>query len=85
MRCLALPDVNEQCVKIAVEPVGGSIAETTKFLAAERTKWHSVIKTQISRWSSLPRREAIPKPASGNPLAGQMKKKGGLSWTRQRR
>src|ERR1700761_6221668 len=38
---LALPEVKEQFGKIAVEPVGGSIAETTKFFAAERDKWGS--------------------------------------------
>ncbi|MDB5610993.1 MAG: Tripartite-type tricarboxylate transporter, receptor component TctC [Bradyrhizobium sp.] len=42
---LALPEVKEQFAKIAVEPVGGSIAETTKFFAAERDKWRSVIKS----------------------------------------
>jgi microsomal dipeptidase-like Zn-dependent dipeptidase len=42
---LALPEVKEQFGKIAVEPVGESIAETTKFFAAERDKWGSVIKS----------------------------------------
>jgi tripartite-type tricarboxylate transporter receptor subunit TctC len=42
---LALPEVKEQFAKIAVEPVGGSIAETTKFLAGERAKWRSVTKS----------------------------------------
>jgi tripartite-type tricarboxylate transporter receptor subunit TctC len=42
---LALPEVREQFGKIAVEPVGGSIAETTKFFAAEREKWGSVVKS----------------------------------------
>ena len=42
---LALPEVKEQFAKIAVEPVGGSIAETTKFLAAERDKWRTVVKS----------------------------------------
>ncbi|SDT59284.1 Bug family tripartite tricarboxylate transporter substrate binding protein [Bradyrhizobium canariense] len=42
---LALPEVKEQFAKIAVEPVGGSIAETIKFLAAERDKWRSVVKS----------------------------------------
>lgn len=40
---LMLPEVREQFAKIAVEPVGGSIAETTKFLADERIKWRGVI------------------------------------------
>jgi tripartite-type tricarboxylate transporter receptor subunit TctC len=42
---LALPEVKEQFAKIAVAPVGGSIAETKKFIAAERDKWCSVIKS----------------------------------------
>ena len=42
---LALPEVKEQFGKIAVEPVGGSIAETAKFFAAERDKWGNVIKS----------------------------------------
>jgi tripartite-type tricarboxylate transporter receptor subunit TctC len=42
---LALPEVKEQFAKIAVAPVGGSIAETKKFIAAERDKWRSVIKS----------------------------------------
>jgi tripartite-type tricarboxylate transporter receptor subunit TctC len=40
---LTLPEVREQFAKIAVEPVGGSIAETTKFFAEEREKWRGVI------------------------------------------
>ena len=40
---LALPEVKEQFARIAVEPVGGSIAETTKFFADEHDKWRSVI------------------------------------------
>jgi tripartite-type tricarboxylate transporter receptor subunit TctC len=40
---LMLPEVREQFAKIAVEPAGGSVAETTKFIADERTKWRSVI------------------------------------------
>jgi tripartite-type tricarboxylate transporter receptor subunit TctC len=40
---LMLPEVREQFARIAVEPVGGSIAETTKFLADERIKWRAVI------------------------------------------
>jgi tripartite-type tricarboxylate transporter receptor subunit TctC len=42
---LMLPEVREQFAKIAVEPVGGSIAETTKFFADEREKWRGVIKS----------------------------------------
>ena len=40
---LALPEVRQQFAKIAVEPVGGSIAETTKFFADEHDKWRDVI------------------------------------------
>src|SRR3979411_1726562 len=40
---LMLPEVKEQFVKIAVEPAGGSVPETTKFLADEREKWRGVI------------------------------------------
>jgi tripartite-type tricarboxylate transporter receptor subunit TctC len=40
---LALPEVKEQFAKIAVEPVGGSIVETTKFFADEHDKWRDVI------------------------------------------
>jgi hypothetical protein len=35
--------VKKQFARIAVEPVGGSIADTTKFFADERDKWRSVI------------------------------------------
>jgi tripartite-type tricarboxylate transporter receptor subunit TctC len=42
---LLLPEVREQFAKIAVEPAGGSVAETTKFLADERNKWRGVIKS----------------------------------------
>jgi tripartite-type tricarboxylate transporter receptor subunit TctC len=38
-----LPEVREQFAKIAVEPVGGSVAETTRFVADEREKWRGVI------------------------------------------
>lgn len=40
---LMLPEVREQFAKIAVEPVGGSVAETAKFFADEREKWRGVI------------------------------------------
>src|SRR6201985_1215696 len=36
---LELPEVEEQFAKIAVEPVGGSVADPAKFLASERDKW----------------------------------------------
>jgi tripartite-type tricarboxylate transporter receptor subunit TctC len=42
---LMLPEVREQFAKIAVEPVGGSVAETAKFFADEREKWRGVIKS----------------------------------------
>jgi hypothetical protein len=35
---LMLPGVTEQFAKIAVEPLGGSVAETTKIFAAEPEK-----------------------------------------------
>src|SRR5260370_33823946 len=40
---LMLPEVREQFAKIAVEPVGVSIAETTKFLGDRRVTWRGVI------------------------------------------
>ena len=40
---LMSPEVREQFAKIAVEPVGGSTAETAKFFADERNKWRGVI------------------------------------------
>jgi len=40
---LMLPEVREQFAKIAVEPIGGSVAETTRFVADEREKWRGVI------------------------------------------
>ena len=42
---LALPEVKEQFAKIAVEPVGGSVADTAKFLAGERDKWRGVVQS----------------------------------------
>jgi tripartite-type tricarboxylate transporter receptor subunit TctC len=42
---LMLPEVREQFAKIAVEPVGGSVAETTRFFADEREKWRGVISS----------------------------------------
>jgi tripartite-type tricarboxylate transporter receptor subunit TctC len=42
---LMLPEVREQFAKIAVEPAGGSVAETAKFFADEREKWRGVIKS----------------------------------------
>jgi tripartite-type tricarboxylate transporter receptor subunit TctC len=42
---LALPDVKQQFAKIAVEPVGGSVADTAKFFATERDKWRDVVQS----------------------------------------
>jgi tripartite-type tricarboxylate transporter receptor subunit TctC len=42
---LALPEVKEQFAKIAVEPVGGSVADTAKFFAGERDKWRGVVQS----------------------------------------
>jgi tripartite-type tricarboxylate transporter receptor subunit TctC len=42
---LAMPEVKQAFAKIAVQPVGGSTADTGKFLNAERGKWHDVIKS----------------------------------------
>jgi tripartite-type tricarboxylate transporter receptor subunit TctC len=42
---LALPEVKKQFAKIAVEPVGGSVADTAKFLATERDKWRGVVQS----------------------------------------
>jgi tripartite-type tricarboxylate transporter receptor subunit TctC len=42
---LTLPEVKEQFAKIAVEPVGGSVADTAKFLTSERDKWRGVVQS----------------------------------------
>jgi tripartite-type tricarboxylate transporter receptor subunit TctC len=42
---LAMPDVQEQFLKFGVQPVGGSIAATAKFIAEERTQWGSIIQS----------------------------------------
>ena len=42
---LAMPEVKEQFARIAVEPVGGSVADTTKFLTSERDKWRGVVQS----------------------------------------
>jgi tripartite-type tricarboxylate transporter receptor subunit TctC len=42
---LAMPEVKEQFAKIAVEPVGGSVADTAKFLTSERDKWRGVVQS----------------------------------------
>jgi tripartite-type tricarboxylate transporter receptor subunit TctC len=42
---LAMPEVKQEFAKIAVQPVGGSTADTEKFFNAERDKWRGVIKS----------------------------------------
>jgi len=41
---LSLSDVREQFVKMGVQPAGGSVAETAKFIAEERALWGEVIR-----------------------------------------
>lgn len=40
-----MPEVKAAFAKIAVLPVGGSTADTEKFINAERGKWHDVVKS----------------------------------------
>ena len=42
---LAMPEVKREFAKIAVQPVGGSTADTKKFFNTERDKWRGVIKS----------------------------------------
>jgi tripartite-type tricarboxylate transporter receptor subunit TctC len=42
---LAMPEVKQAFAKIAVQPVGGSTADTAKFFNAEREKWGGVVKS----------------------------------------
>jgi tripartite-type tricarboxylate transporter receptor subunit TctC len=42
---LAMPEVKEQFARIAVEPVGGSVADTAKFLTSERDKGRGVVQS----------------------------------------
>lgn len=42
---LRLPDVKQQFAKMGIQPVGGSVAETEKFIADERALWGDVIRT----------------------------------------
>jgi tripartite-type tricarboxylate transporter receptor subunit TctC len=42
---LAMPEVKAAFAKIAVLPVGGSTADTEKFINTERGKWHDVVKS----------------------------------------
>jgi tripartite-type tricarboxylate transporter receptor subunit TctC len=37
-------DVSEQFVKMGVQPMGGSVAATARFIADERTRWGEVIR-----------------------------------------
>jgi tripartite-type tricarboxylate transporter receptor subunit TctC len=41
---LASPDVKDQFATMGVQPVGGSVAETKKFIADERARWGDVIR-----------------------------------------
>jgi tripartite-type tricarboxylate transporter receptor subunit TctC len=41
---LRLPDVKEQFAKMGVQPMGGSVAETERFIAEERARWGDVIR-----------------------------------------
>ena len=41
---LQLPVVREQFEKMGVRPVGGSVAETEKFISKERARWGEVIR-----------------------------------------
>jgi tripartite-type tricarboxylate transporter receptor subunit TctC len=41
---LHLPVVREQFERMGVRPVGGSVAETEKFIAEERARWGEVIR-----------------------------------------
>src|SRR5262245_31678024 len=41
---LHLPGVREQFVKMGVQPAGGTVAETAKFIAEERALWGEVIR-----------------------------------------
>jgi tripartite-type tricarboxylate transporter receptor subunit TctC len=41
---LRMSDVKEQFVKMGVQPVGGSVAETERFIADERARWSDVIR-----------------------------------------
>jgi tripartite-type tricarboxylate transporter receptor subunit TctC len=41
---LALPAVREHFAKMGVQPVGGSVAETARFIAGERERWGEVIR-----------------------------------------
>jgi tripartite-type tricarboxylate transporter receptor subunit TctC len=41
---LKLPDVQEKYGKLSAEPIGGSPAETRRFIAEERARWRQVIR-----------------------------------------
>jgi tripartite-type tricarboxylate transporter receptor subunit TctC len=42
---LQQPSVREQFEKMGVRPLGGSVAETKRFIAEERDRWADVIRT----------------------------------------
>ena len=42
---LQQPGVREQFEKMGVRPLGGSVAETKRFIAEERERWADVIRT----------------------------------------
>ena len=42
---LRSPDVIEQFGKMGIQPVGGSVSETEKFISDERALWEDVIRT----------------------------------------
>jgi tripartite-type tricarboxylate transporter receptor subunit TctC len=44
-KVLQQPSVREQFEKMGVRPLGGSVAETAKFIAQERERWSEVIRT----------------------------------------
>jgi tripartite-type tricarboxylate transporter receptor subunit TctC len=44
-KVLHQPGVREQFEKMGVRPLGGSVAETAKFIAEERERWSEVIRT----------------------------------------
>jgi tripartite-type tricarboxylate transporter receptor subunit TctC len=41
---LRAPEVRERYAKLSAEPVGGSIADTKKYIAGEVARWEKVIK-----------------------------------------
>jgi tripartite-type tricarboxylate transporter receptor subunit TctC len=41
---LGLPDVRDRFAQMGVQPMGGSVADTKKFIADERSLWRDVIR-----------------------------------------